>query len=245
MEQDIFFTEKPIVNKKDSIIINLESDYLSIYNKSKKRLYPRIWEGATFIKKEIIESALISEINFGNSCDSFKSNKIYKECINFYTTNSSIIFDFKSIKKAVDDCLLDTLFEFSFYCFLNRIEYQIKTNNFNYEYGENVVHLRGIDMMCHDNPIVYNDVKEINNMQNKSKTWLRLSNGCAFLLYLTGIYEKSKELKNIIKNNYKESDKLLYKKLTLLLKNSEEWMTKEQVKKIYWAMNQIDKTIYM
>lgn len=243
IEQDIFFVKKPIINPQDSIVINLASDYLSVYDSNKIKLYPRIWEGATFINKEIIKTAINDNVHFGDCCESFKKN-IYKSCGEYFTF--SLKSQFKSFKEISDRCLLDTLLEFSFYCFLRKYKYRIENNNFEYEYGDFVVHLRGIDMMCHDNPKIYFDISEVFNLMNSNEAWKRLSSGCAFLLLLNGTYEKSKILKKIIKNNFQNVDKILLKKIDLLVENSACWLEKEEINKLFWAKYVLEnKIIYI
>ena len=118
-------------------------------------------------------------------------------------------------------------------------------NDFSYEYGNYVLHLRGIDMMCHDNPKIYNDINEIANLQKENDVWKRLAAGCSFLLLISGTYKKSKLLKKILKNKYKNSDKLLLKKINFLLESSKDWLEINEINNIFWAKSLLENKIYI
>lgn len=241
-EQDIFFTEELRFDKY-KIQVNLHSSYLSIYNKNKKFIYPRIWEGATVISKDYLKKAIEDNINFGNS------KKIPHRLIKdeWFTSNSALHLNFTKVKYYIENTNfldkknVDTLFEFTLYCLEKNFPYELKSNN--YDYGDQVVHFRGLDGIVRENKNVYNSPNEIINMKKNSRNknaWKTLAGGCAFVFLACKLYNKTKAIKKIIKE---DENKNLYKKLTMLKKRSKEWMLKEEIDCLNWCVNLLENKI--
>jgi hypothetical protein len=235
-EQDIFFIKKLKFNK-DKIQINLHSDYLSIYDKQKQLLYPRIWEGCTVVHRNFLEKAIKDKIKFGNS----KKIPNYLISQNIFTTNSALHLDFRNIENQISESnflnkeYVDTLFEFTLYCFYKKFPFELNVKNKNnYEYGDQVVHFRALDGIVRANKKVYEDVSEI--IKLKTEAWKRLGAGCAFVFFVIDIYKKTIELKNIISKN-----DLLKEKILMLKENSKEWMTQDEIKNLNWSLSLFEK----
>lgn len=234
MEQDILFTKKPILNPEIPIQINLHSQYLSVFDESRQLLYPRMWEGCTFVRSDIVRSALTSGVQFGSRKNI--PRWILNSAYGYYTTNSALHLNFSSISDYVANSLfLDTMFEFGLYCFLERIPYDLKSQDLNYEYGDQVVHFRGCDMMVRDNPIVYENPEEMFKMASWNDVWARLCNGCSFLFLISGLYSKDKIVARMIRNKFKKSDKLLLIKLKMIKDTAFEWLSEEEIDRLNWA----------
>lgn len=242
MEQDVFFTKAPLVDHSMPIQLNLHSQYLSFFDESRNLIYPRIWEGGTFVRSDLVLQALESGIRLGSEKDIpdwlFRSSSIY------YTTNSALHLDFVKISEHVSrSVFLDTMFEFGLYCFVNQVPYSIMSLDLNYEYGNQTVHFRGCDMIVRDNAKIYDSPSEMQNMAAKSDVWGRLCNGCAFVFLILGLYGRDKVVAKMIRNRFKKSDKLLLLKLYALRENSSEWMFESERDDLDWCISVIEQPI--
>ena len=238
MEQDILFTDKPTINCSFPIQINLHSQYLSIFDDSRRLLYPRIWEGCTFIRSDVVRDALDAGVRFGSLKNVPKW--IVDSVCDYYTTGSALHLDFTKISDHISRrSFLDTMFEFGLYCFINKIPYELKSEDLNYEYGDKVVHFRGCDMIVRDNPMVYENPEEMHRMSNNSQTWRRLINGCAFLFLVSGIYEAESSVARMIKNKFKKSDTLLCTKLLMMREKASEWLSEKEIESLDWAISML------
>jgi hypothetical protein len=237
MEQDILFTEPPHeqIHAAEPLRISLESDYLSVFDKDRKRLYPRIWEGCTFVTRD----ALQADVTLGSHARAF--NTTLKEAAGrYYTTNSCLANDFRTVQKLVEnEPFFDTMFEFSFHCFVNNVPYRSWAEDFNYEVGKNVVHLRGIDMMLHDQPAIYEDLAHtrcvLPDTHPAHEVWKRLLNGCSLMLLLCGAHGPTKLMRENLSNDFRGSREWLRKKINKMLPTAKEWLTEEQYKHLCWA----------
>lgn len=234
IEQDVVLTKKPNVNQEIPIQINLHSAYLSIFDSAKNMVYPRIWEGCTFVRSDIVRDALKSSVRLGSQKNI--PEWILDGCSEYWTTNSALHLDFVDMHTHISrSSFLDTMSEFGMYCFKRQIPYELKSNDLNYEYGDQVVHFRGCDMIVRDNPTIYESPTEMHKMTKCSKVWQRLCNGCAFLFLMSGIYERDKVVAKMIANKFKKSDKFLSLKLGMMSENCAEWMSHKEIEDLNWA----------
>jgi len=230
MEQDILFCSK-INTNIESIQLNLNSDYLSIFDKNSNILYPRLWEGCTLIKSNILIEAFENKIRLG-SCKKIP-NFIFDQLDNLYTTKSTKLSCQKIKEYIKNSPFVDTMFEFTLYCFLNKINVEITSEN--YHYGENVVHFRGCDMIVRDDPKIYDEPERMMKMAFNNRIWKRLCNGCAFLFLISGIYEKNNCVSKMILNRSQKSDDFMRKKISMLMNNSKEWMNEKEIENLNWC----------
>jgi hypothetical protein len=243
MEQDILFAKKPdeqIINSTP-IKINFDSDYLSIFNLDKNKIYPRIWEGATFIEKQILVEAIKNKVTLGSHGKWIKNSK-------YFTTKSNIKKENISIQNYLKEKFFDTLFEFTYYCFSNKLPYK-SWSKIDYEMNDYVVHFRGIDMMCHDKPSIYENLKDTLNIFEKNNpdnlVWKRLLNNCSLMLLLSGVHPRSSLMEKNLKNNFMNSRFLIEKKIKKIIENSKDWMTNNQFDSLIWANKMLEEKCLM
>ena len=230
MEQDILFTEQPISQihkclKKQALMVNMESEYLAIFNSNRKKLYPRMWEGGLFVPKSVIKKALDENITFGSH-----NFSLFKEASSHYTVN--LKRQLITVREYIDtEPFFDTLFEFSFFCFCKQFPWISMTGDLNYEYGKQLVHFRAIEMVVHDDPTIYNDLSRI-EMTHRDLENLR--SGCCLMLLLSGAHERSS-----IMSKYFRRNALLERKIEMLLPTAKYWMTPQQWSDLLWARKSI------
>ena len=234
MEQDVIFTKKLHLNIQMPIQINLHSDYLSIFDASRNMVYPRIWEGCTLVRSDIVREALKSGVRLGSEKNI--PEWILSACSGYWTTGSALHLDFVDIQTHIArSSFLDTMSEFGMYCFKKQIPYELRSKDLNYECGEQVVHFRGCDMIVRDNPMIYESPTEMHKMTTNSKIWKRLCNGCAFLFLISGVYRQDKVVARMISNKFKKSDKILSLKLDMMSEHCSEWMSQKEIYDLNWA----------
>jgi hypothetical protein len=234
MEQDIFFTSKPTdqIFAKEPIQLSLESGYLAIFDSQKKMVYPRIWEGATFIKSNLLIEAIEKGVSLGGHPrwhDDLAKN--------YYTTLNGI--DYPKVQEYIDSFdSYDTLFAFSFFCFKNKISFRSTAASIAYEIGNHVVHLRGADMFLRDEPDLYSDFKKISHIRENDEAgriFKRLSNGCSLLFLISGIQEPSFFMAKNLLNDCDNSFYWIKKKIEILSSSAHKWLTQEEQKRLDWA----------
>jgi hypothetical protein len=261
-EQDIFFTsniaDKVLFCKQQQKILNtMNNRRLSIFDARKKLLYPHIWEGGTLIPKEIIAAALQDGVNFGsykcwlkdkeNKIEdlytyNFNNNKNFISIKNYIYLNKNLFQNTDINLKNKFDHFFDTLFEFTIWCYINHINTDMCFSGSGHELGEYVVHFRGIELACQMRPNIINDINEIFKI-NKEKDYERLYNDCFFILFINGICKENLILKMYLNNNYKNSFYFFKEKINKLFDKCSEWMKEEEIKKIIFCKNFIEKKI--
>ena len=235
-EQDIFITKKPSYTK-NCIKISFTDNYLSIFNSNKEKIYPRIWEGYTFIPGWIIRKAIDKNISFGNHI----RNSLNWNLNGLQTMYKEWIEIDEYIRKAGrkwHEGDFDTMFEFSLFCFLNNFKWESNCIK-DYHISEDSVHFRGIDRLCFDCQEIYKNLHYIYNPSplkpEAFNSYQNMINDCASMLLLSGSHSKSKEMKNLIK--YPLQSKRLFLKLKQLEIKAHEWMDKQDLKSLKWAIS--------
>lgn len=232
-EQDIFITEKP--KYSNHIKLSFVSDYLSLFDLNYKKLYPRIWEGYTFIPGWVVRKAIDENVNFGNHI----SKSLDWNLDNYYTKYNDWISinDYLTTKgRMLHEGHFDTLFEFTLFCFLNNVKY---LNNCidSYHISSDAVHFRGIDRLCFD-CLIYEDLNHIKNPSpnkpNSSKVYEDMINDCAFMLLISGCHKKSTNMKNLICHPLNKKRLLL--KLQKLEVHAGEWMNQIEIELLRWSL---------
>jgi hypothetical protein len=112
-----------------------------------------------------------------------------------------------------------------------------------------VVHFRGIDMMCHDKPSIYENLKDTLNIFEKNNpdnlVWKRLLNNCSLILLLSGVHPRSSLMEKNLKNNFMNSRFLIEKKIKKIIENSKDWMTNNQFDSLIWANKMLEEKCLM
>jgi hypothetical protein len=215
----------------------LESEYLSVFDKEKSRLYPRIFEGATIIPAEYIMLALDNGVTLGSHPSQSFGDQ-------YYTTSKNVKLEFRTIRDYVDNNkFVDTLFEFSVFCFMHSFLFVSHASDFNYEASDSCVHFRAIEMMCHDCPRVYDDINEVLSLASNRSAFKRLLNGCALMLLLSGAHERGSAMKDLLLNDHLNSLRWTRTKIDALSLSAQEWMTPIEYENFVWAKQVVHQSI--
>ena len=243
-EQDIFFTKRlegqiRLAHSNRSIQLNMESDYLSVFDHERNKLYPRIFEGATIIPAEYIFRAVDDGVALGSHPTQLFGGK-------YYTTSKNVKLEFRTIRDYIENSdYVDTLFEFSVFCFTHNFPFLSHASDFNYEASDSCVHFRAIEMMCHDCPRVYDDINEASSLASSRPSFNRLLNGCALMLLLSGAHERSPIMQELLLNDHLNSLLWTRKKIDALCLFAKEWMTPAEYKNLLWAKQVVHQKILM
>jgi hypothetical protein len=265
-EQDIFFTsdiaDQILICKQQQKILNtMNNNRLCVFDKRKKLRYPHIWEGGTLIPKEVIKAALSDGVNFGNHKRWLKDKEDKIEDLYTYNFNNkenfiSIKDYFNVQKKSLQDTFItcnlkvqfdhffDTMFEFTIWCYINKINTDIELSGAGHEYGDYLVHFRGVEAACRMRPNIINNIYEIFEI-DKNKDYGRLYNDCFFIFFINNICEENLILKMYLKHNYKNSFYFFKTKINKLFDRCSEWMREDEVKKTKFCKNFLDKEIML
>lgn len=234
-EQDIICTETIDMNKidLDSISISFDSYYLSIFDKCNVKLYPRIWEGYSKIPGWMVRRALSDNISLGNHVSrKWYTNDLYTWYGKFISLDSYI-----NDNNGLHEGDIDTLFEFSFYCYMNSFKWH-SNNILDYHIATDVVHLRGMDRLCHDCPDIYDNLRSVIVKLEDDNKILRgvyndMISDCAIMLLLSGVHEESELLYRLMINDQSRHRSLL--KLEQIRHRAHEWMDDKQLHSLNMA----------
>jgi hypothetical protein len=233
-EQDILITSKP--EYCDHIKLSFTDNYLSVFNFNRKKLYPRIWEGYTFIPGWMVRKAIDENISFGNhvkkSLD-WNLNDLYTSYKDWVK-----IQDYIEVKgRQWHEGDFDTMFEFSLFCFLNNFKWKSNCVE-GYHISKDAVHFRGIDRLCFDCRDIYENLQSIYNPSpdrpDVLKHYQEMVNDCAAILLLSGVHSKSDLMKRLIR--YPLQEKRLLRKLKQLDVHANEWMDEQELDSLKWAI---------
>jgi hypothetical protein len=234
MEQDILFTHQIRHQRTNQIVLNMHSNYLSIFDQSNNIIYPRIWEGATWLPHWLVKR--VTDYSFGYTPKKFRPHtEEYNEHIDSISNSSTTfgsIADMQPLATVLARPRIDTMFEVSIYCYLHNIPYQ-SYGEHDYQYGKNVIHLRGIDSICRNIPNIYSDIDAIGELEHPLQpAYFQYCNDCALMLLLSGMDPSPKVRRWLTHTKNIASFKI---KLERLLLHSDAWMTNDEIAKLRWA----------
>lgn len=140
MQQDVLFTK---VFEKDffdgyEMCNFLNRPYLGIYKKEKMH-FKRVWEACLFVSNKVIEQSIKDNIEFGNKKNQLVNFNISENLLVNY--NNKIL----TIEKFINSESLDTMFEFSIWCYLKKIKIKDFSLDEDAEFGEGVIHFNGFE----------------------------------------------------------------------------------------------------
>lgn len=239
IEQDIFFTE-PIawqaeICMQNCVVTNMESDfYLCLVNKQQEVVYPRIWEGGTWIPRQLIEMSAGCSYGFSPKLI-IPGNPMYENNINIlestYASCRSIQYA-RPLTEVLARNRVDNLFELTVFGFLHSYPQRCFGEN-DYEYGKHLVHIRGIESLCRDKPNIYNDFDEIKTLMDKV-AYRRWCNNCALMLLLCGIHDIEAISRWL---RYRPNIENINTKIERMLIHGHEWLTNDELKRLKLAQN--------
>jgi len=259
IEQDILFTKVIDEIPSEAIVINLESYYLSVFTPSVERLYPRVWDGATFVPASVIAKAIEGGISLGSTPRQLLTGGSLDTTMldSFHTTNGWPWQYLPSIREYTKDKnWFDTMLEFTVYCFVSQVPiYRLTRLENDYQHSEAVVHLRGIDTLVLDCPGVYEDLNLLGTVET-IRPWLEwFYNDCAMMLLLSGVHLPSPLMASKLRHYYGSAftdwSKLdrpgsisnlvwLKKKMALLADKAAEWMPPATYDRFLWGSGVLD-----
>lgn len=225
-EQDIICTDK-INIVADCINISFDNHYLAIFDNNKQKIYPRIWEGYCKIPGDIVRHAMKNNISLGNHVSRrWDLNGIHTWYGEYIPINTYLSGDLK-----LHEGDIDTLFEFSLFCYLNNYKW-FSTNINDYHIAIDAVHFRGIDRLCHDCPKLYEDlddvIKKLGDVDSKLRTiYDDMIGDCALMLLLAKSHKMSQPLLKLLLN--KRHRERLLAKIGLVRNSACGWMDDEEI----------------
>ena len=279
MQNDIFFTDKEKVaasvaacHGRGKIVLSIfNPNSHSIYDKDKKQnpepqmtlsgesglVYPRVWDGATFVPARLIEQAVADDVEFGYSrkC-TLEGGWLYDFALKNWSDylvgthgNRDVNGDpFKlvdiiakgHIVAPTRDKYWELMFEFSLYAFFKNVPFK-KFGN--YRMSPYAVHFQGArHLFWISNGFPSRDLKTTDDPAHRGRV-----TDTAFILLMCGLVpmddltkhylrnKQSKQLGDIVSRKSPWVSKQLARQLLQLRLSADQWMSPDELKRLEWA----------
>lgn len=278
MQNDIFFTDKEKVaesveacHKDGKIVISLNFPWShAIYDKDKKPspspgttltgeaglVYPRVWDGATFVPARLIEQAVADDVEFGYSrkC-TLEGGWLYDFALKNWSSHLLGTGSFRDVNgdpyKLIDLIkgenspatryrFWELMFEFSLYSLFKNVPFQQFGD---YRMSPYAVHFQGARHLFQmSNGLFNGDLQIIDRVEYRGRV-----NDTAFIMLMCGLVPMDDLTKHYLRNKQSEqigdivsrestwvSERILKQLLQLRL-SADQWMSPDELKRLGWA----------
>ena len=249
MEQDIFFT-RPALDQLETcrrdglIVLNLESPYQSVYRSKAERVYPRIWEGATFIPAALLADAIEAKITLGHVPGELRPGSSayprYRDKLESHYTcrGDPEPTEFLPLTEILSRRYVEVLFEFSLYCFCTERAFEsVARLDRGYELGNAVVHFRNPESVHRDYPRVYDDASEMHSLGPWCQPRL---NDLALMFLLSEALPPTDALADLLQS--RAGLELCREKSEQFGRRAADWMSASEYERFQWARRLLDRT---
>ena len=217
-----------------------QQDYFSIYNRENKKIYPRIAEISTFMRREIVEEMKYFELCYGLNGRQFRPDgKLYKyflPILENYKINSKVSLDppdcFQLLSDFCQQNYKDTMFDVSMYSFCTGKPVCLLR-------PAAMVHMSNPEIFHREYPDYYSSAERLLHLDVPKRPSLRRNiPNVALMCLLSGVYERD----SFVAEALKRGDSVFRFGLSELYKNAAQWMSIEQLDRMHWATDQVFST---
>jgi hypothetical protein len=215
-----------------------QSPYFSIYNQQGKKVYPRVAEISTFIRRELIEEMRRLDLCYGTRGRQFyHTGRLYADFLPmlqaFKICSKVWLPPPERFEVLSDFChrdRKDTMFDISLYCFCTNKAVQLLDPT-------TMLHISNPEMLHREFPDHYASPERLLGLIDvPGRPQLRKNiPNVALMCLLSGLYERD----HFVAAALAQGDEDFRFALTELFKNAAEWMSADQFARLDWAMDQL------